>query len=62
MNTDSRTDWSLRAEAAWVPEGTSFEIYGEYAPALSTEKAITAYSRKPNGAFSPPQHIQPTKI
>ena len=38
MNTDSRTDWSLRAEAAWVPEGTSFEIYGEYAPALSTEK------------------------
>ena len=38
INTDNRTDWSLRAEAAWVPQGTSIEIYGEYAPALSTEK------------------------
>ena len=33
----NRTDWSAKLEGAWVPENTSFEIYGEYEPALSTE-------------------------
>ena len=33
----NRTDWSAKLEGAWVPESTSFEIYGEYEPALSTE-------------------------
>jgi len=37
FDLQNRTDWSAKLEGAWVPENTSFEIYGEYEPALSTE-------------------------
>ena len=37
VNAVTRTDWSLMLEGAWVPEGTSLEIYGEYAPAWETK-------------------------
>ena len=37
VNAVNRTDWSLMLEGAWVPKGTSLEIYGEYAPAWVTE-------------------------
>ena len=37
VNAVNRTDWSLMLEGAWVPKGTSFEIYGEYAPAWETK-------------------------
>ena len=37
VNAINRTDWSLMLEGAWVPEGTSLEIYGEYAPAWETK-------------------------
>ena len=37
VNAVNRTDWSMMLEGAWVPKGTSFEIYGEYAPAWVTE-------------------------
>ena len=37
VNSVNRTDWSLMLEGAWVPEGTSLEIYGEYAPAWETK-------------------------
>lgn len=37
VNAVNRTDWSLMLEGAWVPEGTSLEIYGEYAPAWETK-------------------------
>ena len=37
VNAVNRTDWSLMLEGAWVPKGTSLEIYGEYAPAWETK-------------------------
>lgn len=37
FDVEQRTDWSAKLEAAWVPEGSKLEFYGEYEPALSTE-------------------------
>ena len=37
VNAVNRTDWSLLLEGAWVPKGTSLELYGEYAPAWETK-------------------------
>ena len=37
FDVEQRTDWSAKLEAAWVPEGSKLEFYGEYEPAISTE-------------------------
>ena len=54
---------ALKLEGAWVPEGTSLEIYGEYAPALSTKannNGITARSKM--GTFDPPNQLEQPNI